>query len=127
MICLFVECHRIFCSQHSIAHRHERKQEQVPTERYNRHVHLDQIAEWERQAIDKIRKQADEARRPLIAPPTPIILVNEQHYGPLTRLLTISSNFDKQVLTNSFIFRLTLFLFPSRQLSMNMNYYLMKH
>jgi hypothetical protein len=101
---MFIECHRIFCSRHSIIHRHQLKQEQPPTERYNRHVHLDQIAEWERKAIEKIRKQADEARRPLIAPPTPItqtspsiLLVNEPHYGPLTRLLTTSSSFGKQV------------------------------
>ncbi|CAF4524443.1 unnamed protein product [Rotaria sp. Silwood2] len=93
------ECHRIFCSRHSIIHRHQSKQEQPSTERYNRHVHLDQIAEWERKAIDRIRKQADEARRPLIAPPTPItqtspstILINELGNASLTQLSTTSSN-----------------------------------
>jgi len=91
----------MFCSRHSIIHRHQSKQEQIPTEKYNRHVHLNQIAEWE---------QADEARHPLIAPPTPItqtspstILINELHYAPFTRLLISSSNFDKQVLINYLI------------------------
>ncbi|CAF3865774.1 unnamed protein product [Adineta steineri] len=97
------ECHRVFCSRHSIIHRHQLIQTPPSTERYNRHVHLDQIAEWERKAIEKIRKQADDARRPLIAPPTPMnetspspVLVNEQQSGPFTRLLTASSNFEKQ-------------------------------
>jgi len=110
---IFIECHRIFCSRHSIIHRHQSKKEQIPSERYNRHVHLDQIAEWERKAIDKIRKQADEARRPLIAPPTPIsqtspstMLINELQYAPLTQLLTSSSNFQKQVLINYFVYYL---------------------
>jgi hypothetical protein len=76
-------------------------------ERYNRHVHLDQIAEWERKAIDKIRKQADEARRPLIAPPTPIIstatpttatiLVDQLRSTSLTRLISTCSSIDKPV------------------------------
>ncbi|UJR29155.1 hypothetical protein I4U23_010369 [Adineta vaga] len=94
------ECQRIFCNQHCILHRHDQLGQEPPTERYNRHVHLDQIAEWERKAIDKIRKQADEARRPLIAPPTPItqpspstILVNEHYSGPFSRLL---STLEKQ-------------------------------
>ncbi|CAF0986330.1 unnamed protein product [Rotaria sordida] len=97
------ECHQIFCSRHSIIHRHQLKQEQPLSERYNRHIHLDKIAEWERKAIDKIRKQADEARRPLIAPPTPInqtspstILINELRNVSLTQLLTTSSNIEKQ-------------------------------
>ncbi|CAF1325124.1 unnamed protein product, partial [Adineta ricciae] len=96
------ECQRIFCNQHCIIHRHEQLRVE-PTERYNRHVHFDQIAEWERKAIDRIRKQADEARRPLIAPPTPIsqtlpssALVNEHSSGPFSRFLSTSSTFDKQ-------------------------------
>ena len=97
-----LECHRVFCAEHSILHRHPSKQEPVPTtERYNRHVHLDQIAEWERKAIDKIRRQANEARRPLIAPPTPIepvsTLTNQLQSTTLTRLLTTSSSVEKQV------------------------------
>ena len=112
------------------------KQEEIPpTERYNRYVHLDQIAEWERKAIEKIRKQADEARRPLIAPPTPVtqtspstILVNELNYAPLTRLLTHSSNLEKQVLINHFIFYShNISLISSHPLLINMNYYQMKH
>jgi len=109
-IWIIIECHRIFCTRHSIIHRHQSKQEQVSTEKYNRHVHLDQITEWERKAIDKIRKQADEARRLLIDPPIPItetspstILINELPYAPFTRLLTSSSNFDQQVLINYLI------------------------
>ena len=103
-VCL--ECHRIFCSRHSIIHRHPSKQDPLPsTERYNRHVHLDQIAEWERKAIDRIRQQANEARRPLIAPPTPITETSpstpadtELNYAPLTRFLTSASSLMKQVL-----------------------------
>ncbi len=114
-IWIFIECHRMFCSRHSIIHRHQSKQEQIPTEKYNRHVHLDQIAEWE---------QADEARHPLIAPPTPITQTSPSTIliAPFTRLLISSSNFDKQVLINYLIL-----FFCSLLLLMNMNYYLMKH
>ena len=101
---LFVECHRLFCSRHSIAHRHPSLGERISGERYNRHVHLDRIAEWERKAIERIRKQADDARRPLLAPPTPItetppltMLDDEVHYSPLAQLLTSSSDAGKQV------------------------------
>lgn len=78
----------------------------IISERYNRHIHFDQIAEWERKAIDKIRKQANEARRPLIAPPTPITpnespssLINDIRSPSLTKLLS-STSFDsvKQVI-----------------------------
>ena len=96
-----LECQRIFCGEHSIAHGHPSKQEAAPVERYNRHVHLDQIAEWERRAIEKIRRQANEARRPLIAPPTPIeppsTVTNPLQSTTLTRLLTVSSTIRKQV------------------------------
>lgn len=109
---VLVECQRTFCSRHSLTHRHPpQRATPPPTERYDRHVHLDQIAEWERRAIDRIRKQADEARRPLIAPPTPIsptppspTLVNESPSEILSRLLSTSSNFEKQVPRDSLAF-----------------------
>ena len=99
-----LECSRLFCSRHSIAHRHPSLGERITGERYNRHAHLDRIAEWERKAIERIRKQADDARRPLLAPPTPFTetppltaVNNELSYSPLVQLLTGSSNTRKQV------------------------------
>lgn len=104
MIVESVECFQIFCHEHCIVHRHQSKDEENLPERYNRQIHLDQIAEWERKAIERIQRQANEARRPLIAPPTPISppdsmsnLVDQLKSASLTRLFTKTSSIDKEV------------------------------
>jgi hypothetical protein len=71
-------CSQIFCSKHSIDHRHEliQKLEEIELtrdlvyqtflEQSQQHLLLDQINQWEQKSIDKIHQTAEEARNRIL-------------------------------------------------------------